>query len=143
MNGICCTTIEQSKRLLSFRLNPESADLSWYRATEMYPYQLDTLNKGHGRMEGDDLIPAWSLNALLEVLPRKIELHSGEWDKRYDYVHRFIIESDEDNKKWKCSYKAQKWFAFEATGDTVIEAVYSIVEKMLSTSSYLINKQIR
>ena len=96
------TTDDQSF-WLSFYLDPNTADLSWYRATEMYPLQLDTLNIGHGRVEGDQLIPAWSLDALIKQLPKKIEINRViynlciKWEDEMESVYYI----SDDNKKYK------------------------------------------
>ena len=68
------TDLEQSKKLAEI-LPKETADMSWYRATIMYPYELHTIYKGHGVMidGSDSLIPAWSLSALLKLFPRSIK----------------------------------------------------------------------
>ena len=69
------TTIEQSKKLLELGLSPKSADMSWYRPNVMYPYELHTKYKGHGVMAdgSDDLIPAWSVSALIMLMPATIQ----------------------------------------------------------------------
>lgn len=65
------TSIEQSKKLEELGIDPSTADMSWYRPNVIYPYELHTKYKGHGVMVdgSDDLIPAWSLSALLELIP--------------------------------------------------------------------------
>ena len=71
---IGCTTIEQSKKLLELGLNPESADM-------LYTFgNLDIvrvrLTKEHWKQFiGVDIIPSWSISAILEILPTRI-VHS-------------------------------------------------------------------
>lgn len=61
MNKIC-TSIEQSKHLLELGLDPKTADMSYYEAIigDYYPQV--------GKEYKDD-IPAWSLSALLDLIP--------------------------------------------------------------------------
>ena len=69
MNNIC-TSIEQSKKLLELGIDVNTADMvycielykeGWKYSNEAYPID--------GTLEGDD-IPAWSLSALFNVLPK-------------------------------------------------------------------------
>ena len=69
MNKIC-TSLEQSKKLLSLGLDPITADMM-YREYETvigddygYNYRLQTYNDEN--IEG---VPCWSLAALLELMP--------------------------------------------------------------------------
>lgn len=69
------TDIEQSKKLAEI-LPLESADMSWYKETKMFPFELHTLpySKHFVRNDVDDeLLPCWSLAALLQIIPKDIE----------------------------------------------------------------------
>ncbi len=62
------TTLEQSKHLLELGIDPKTADIVWvYSAfeNEYFPHI-----KGFGKIiTGSKDIPAWSLLALLELIP--------------------------------------------------------------------------
>lgn len=71
MNKIC-TSIDQSKKLIELGIDVNTADMvycielykeGWKYSNEAYPID--------GTLEGDD-IPAWSLAALLSVIPKSL-----------------------------------------------------------------------
>lgn len=74
-----CTTIEQSKHLLKLGLNPESADMRYEHTiheredlqTPMYGFNISSM-KYYEDIENITYLPAWSLSALLEVMPSRI-----------------------------------------------------------------------
>ena len=61
------TTIEQSRRLLELGLDPKSADMVWMCNKWLYSIKDNILNQEQFS-ERDTL--AWSLSALLEVMPK-------------------------------------------------------------------------
>lgn len=66
MNKIC-TTIEQSKKLLELEIDVNTADMFYPNAPSQVPCVDD------GKPKGDVYIPAWSLTALLSVIPKHIK----------------------------------------------------------------------
>ena len=62
MNKIC-TTIEQSKKLIELGIDVNTADMFYPNAPSPVPCADD------GNPKGDVYIPAWSLVALLELMP--------------------------------------------------------------------------
>lgn len=71
MSTKICTSIEQSEKLLSLGLDPSTADMyyrEWKRATK------DIMIAHMGKAEKEDL-PAWSLTALLELMPSSLPLY--------------------------------------------------------------------
>lgn len=69
------TTIEQSKKLLALGISPESADMGWYysKDPQMARNQMWLYTKG----ENSD-IPAWSLSALLELIPENVTVREND-----------------------------------------------------------------
>ena len=73
------TSIEQSKKLLGLGLSPESADMCYppyYVGDEdgdhLYydkPKNAKKDELSYGKTNSDEYIPAWSLSALLELMP--------------------------------------------------------------------------
>lgn len=61
MNKIC-TTIEQSKKLTELGLSRETSDMFYWCGT-------DLRIGGYKAQDKDTDIPAWSLSALLELMP--------------------------------------------------------------------------
>ena len=68
------TTIEQSKHLFELGLSPETADMSY--SEEYFGKDKDGKDDWCWRLNAcrfidiEGIIPAWSLSALLEVMPR-------------------------------------------------------------------------
>ena len=73
MNQIC-TTIKQSKKLLKLGLNPNTSDMYWRDWKRM----TKDISISHvGKASKEDL-PAWSLSAMIYLLPRKIKYNNIE-----------------------------------------------------------------
>ncbi len=88
MNKIC-TTIEQSKKLADI-LPIESADVYWWYSGKRYYVESESMDDNDYNSESD--IPAWSLSALLDILPKYI---GGDSVLRIDYSEDFGIWYDE------------------------------------------------
>lgn len=73
-----CTNIEQSKQLVRLGLDPDSADMWWsnrfvyWRTTPMIGVAAEQ-NQLYTFKWCEMDIPAWSLSALLEVMPKECE----------------------------------------------------------------------
>lgn len=71
-----CTTLEQSQRLLDLGLSPETADMSYYRLDDepisticMAQVYRETIKGGKIiEKQNAEIIPAWSLHRLIEIL---------------------------------------------------------------------------
>lgn len=102
MNKIC-TSIVQSKHLLELGLDAKTADMSYYEAINGdYYTQVER--------ESEDDIPAWSLSALLSLMPVPYQLTSNDEDK-YQFMLVTNLRHD--------------WY------DSPIEAVYTMVVWLL------------
>lgn len=93
------TTSEQSDRLLRCGVSADTADMCWYKAKspnkEGYSWMLISENYLK-RRSSDEFVPAWSLSALLGLLPFKI--HSV----RYEYW--LDIAPMDYGKQWSIGY---------------------------------------
>ena len=67
------TSIEESKRLLGLGIDPNTADMCWGRARGTKTWLLFTNNAKSGGYW--DVIPAWSLGALLDLCPYDREVY--------------------------------------------------------------------
>lgn len=75
------TTIEQSKSLLELGLPKETADMSWYNSlfeekwflVPRTPNEVETTLLDN-EFDDVEIIPAWSLSALLELMPKELEI---------------------------------------------------------------------
>lgn len=89
-NSQICTTIEQSKRLLDLGLKPETADMSYYILDNEPVLTIGIAQvyreiiKGGKIVEKQnaEIIPAWSLHRLMEILDSpSIELSCNPYEE--------------------------------------------------------------
>jgi len=147
------TTIEQSNRLISCGINPKTADMCWTQRTHRIDgspirrsHQKANLWMGYPckRTLTDDEqrtdTPAWSLSALLAIIPQRIiapkvntpcdfMLHhfQTEWCAMF---HDGKLSGDPDDYIWQCMS--------EQGADTPIEACVKIIE-WLTANGYSLN----
>ena len=95
------TTIEQSKHLLELGLDPKTADMVWvcYAAGG---YRLEVLHRELFERIMETDIAAWSLTALLEVMPITITKDGMEYKLGVFPSGLFSIHSD--TSKWTLQY---------------------------------------
>lgn len=117
------TTIEQSKHLLDLGLDPKTADMSF--SEEYFGKDKDGNDEWCWRLNAckfvdiEGIIPAWSLSALLEVMPRPD-------------LYREIADL------WVCATFFKEG-SIRGFGKTAIDAVCDTIEKMFGRG-YLIKK---
>lgn len=111
------TTIEQSRHLLELGLDPNTADCMWLVTSRARLHVLDGEPiSNYDRWEN---YPAWSLSALLEVMPRPD-------------LYREIADL------WVCATFFKEG-SIRGFGKTAIDAVCDTIEKMFGRG-YLIKK---
>ena len=104
------TNIEQSKHLLELGLNPNTGDMNWWGNEEFgVEYTLELLPYKK-RSVSHHCLPAWSLSALLEVMP-KSDLYRETADL------------------WVC-VTFFKEGSIRGFGETAIEAACDVITKM-------------
>lgn len=132
------TTIEQSKHLLELGLDPKTADMWWsnrfvyWQSTPMIGIATEQ-NQLYTFKWSDDDIPAWSLSALLEVIPAMI-VYPTWADKRTTDVW-FTLDKDYNNETKKqfymCYYKSLDTHQLATNTDpshsSPIDAAYEMV----------------
>lgn len=115
-----CTSIEQSRKLIELGLDTNTADMFWdlldgdepdEKVPTCYPWKWDA-NEG--------ICPAWSLSALLDIIPSKIG----------DSVNKII--KSELQKKHFCVYSLKLKSIKETYGDTPVDAVFDMVVWLLN-----------
>lgn len=79
MNKIC-TSIEQSQKLIELGISYDTADMIWatiYDENHMVSdYRLDVIPC---RLYSGNAIPAWSLSALIDLMPDKILINNESY----------------------------------------------------------------
>lgn len=124
------TTREQSARLLQCGVDPKTADMFY-----QVPITLSQKQRGEDILlikKPDKTLynidtPAWSLSALLAILPMRIEKHYK------DYVLHIQSHPDEEEcYRWAASYSDEEGetILIDAEGSTPIEAVVQLIEEL-------------
>lgn len=115
-----CTSIEQSKKLIQLGIDVNTADM--YYDVNSYGIQSNP-EVAVGKVWSKD-IPAWSLSALLELIPPYL----GEFKDGIDFGF-----SKSMNGKWYSAHYIQldnsglATFTKTVTGDTAIDAAFEMV----------------
>ncbi len=81
------TTKEQSARLLQCGVDPETADMVWthFKSDDEQYERLDVMSEYAYEVSSLKPIPAWSLSALLPMLPYKIEIDEDPYAEILEY----------------------------------------------------------
>jgi hypothetical protein len=99
MENRISTNIEQSKHLFELGLDPNTADMNWWGNEKIGDeYILDFIPYSKKSVYYSCL-PAWSLSALLEVMPKNAELIKMENDAHelyYEVDYMFTGYEDSD-----------------------------------------------
>lgn len=108
-----CTSLEQSKKLLELGIDVNTADMyyQWYSETESALH----VGKGSKKLNAD--CPAWSLSALLGLMPDKISINNES------YYLSFTKKSVEF--RGPITWDGQKTKSFEM--DNILDAAFEMV----------------
>jgi len=119
MNDNICTSVEQSERLVRMGVEERTADM-YYVLRHKQPMRLMVRD---GALPHDllDVLPAWSLSALIEILPYFIE-NNGQ-----DYV---LLMLKDRVVYWRNGCEN----LFETDRDNLIDAVIDAIEWVIETN---------
>lgn len=87
------TTKEQSARLLQCGVSADTADMCWFRGwgnvgdydLNLKPYNMLTRINVECCRGRNEIVPAWSLSALLGLLPKEIKVDESPYDEVQEY----------------------------------------------------------
>lgn len=132
MESKFATSIDQSRRLLTIGVNPDTADMHWCSFLEPEPFLvLGEIPRDNetGEMSNEGDVPAWSLSALLEIIPQRIlgphadtpcdfilHHHPDLWIAMYHDGKTF---GDSEDYTWQC--------CSECRADNPIEACVRMI----------------
>ena len=131
MNKIC-TSIKQSKHLIELGIDTSTADMRYgYIAPYEYsdrmfdggydevPYPKDFLKKNPNFSEDeyDGELPAWSLGALLRVMPSRFSVKGTTYS----------IDIHPRNENWFIDYKCNNEEFISVHSDNLFDACYEMV----------------
>lgn len=89
MENKIATTEEQSKKLLELGIDEGTADMYWWHYNEKT--YLSGMYDGEFNKREED-VPAWSLSALLNVMPKGLWLVKDVEEKYHIYTRVYIGE---------------------------------------------------
>lgn len=129
-----CTSLEQSKKLVELGLDVNTADMCWtnhlfnaflssWRIESTSPQEYKNLLDGFA-VRGYLIEPAWSLSALLELIPPYL----GEFNDGIDFGFGKAM-----NGKWYSAHYLQYFQNGDVdpvktvTGDTAVDAAFEMV----------------
>ena len=122
-----CTSVEQSQKLIELGIDVNTADMHYYKNSFgdyiEGLYHSSDLKEGF-ELKGIEYIPAWSLSALLELIPPYL----GEFKDGIDFGFSKAM-----NGKWYSAHYIQldnsglATFSKTVTGDTAIDAAFEMV----------------
>ena len=142
-NSQICTTREQSERLLTLGLKKETADMTihiknddgWYVTAEPFYEWDDDMNTLPSLEETEQILPAWSLYRLWELLS-KIKKYEGEDELMYP---RISIEEDDViliNPKSIC---VRRSFCFpKGVYENIINCIEWLIKEGCFNKEYLV-----
>lgn len=113
MNKIC-TSIEQSQKLIELGIDVSTADMYWWATSKRY--YMEAMDDGDFN-EREGHIPAWSLTALLGIIPDKISIDNESYYLSFDKKSIAF--------RGPITWDGQKSKSFEM--DNLIDAVFEMV----------------
>ena len=118
-----CTDISQSNKFLDLGIDINTSDMMWIALNwQETDYYMEVKNDGFEMPKR--YIPAWSLSALMELIPPYL----GELDAGIDFSFGKAIHS-----KWYSAYYLQYFqdggvmAVKTVTGDTAVDAAFEMV----------------
>lgn len=119
------TTLEQSKKLVEIGINTNTADMFWMLDSKDY-YELIAIPYNESGCDKDDGIPAWSFDALFNVLP----MYIGDFSKALYYNDGYYCAYfDGDALENEVGYGFMKTIE-QTHGNTTIDAVFKMVAQL-------------
>ena len=124
MNSKICTSLEQSKKLLELGIDRNTADMYHHYDEDFGQFDLpQIIDDGEGSFNTHHIlfpkdIPAWSLTALLEVLPDELE-------------EGYYLTLNKEGKEYCCCYEDNNGNSFKHTfADNPVDACYEMILKL-------------
>ena len=133
------TTIEQSQHLLELGLDPKTADMFWKYSASLGNTDINGRiavsyhdNLFVGKYDG--AIPAWSLSALLDVMPK--ELVNVGYNKKGEQVvslDKLIIDTFivDERSMWRIGYKGKRRYWVKCYSDNPIRAAWDMISFLI------------
>ena len=135
-NSQICTTRVQSERLLALGLKAETADMYYL---DYGPIGLIPQIKDIKTILDEDDIPAWSLDRLIEMIPKRIKNLKEGWDMcGHDIA--FVITEDLDvnyEEPFEDEPCYNKYFHEGNLYDKIVDSIAWLIQKGYFNKEYL------
>ena len=124
MNKIC-TSLEQSKKLIELGIDINTADMYYEEVCNLPKAIIGNYilhnqcmeDKDYKKLSNPVLSPAWSLSALLDILPCNLKLVLAINDFQGDRKEKYVIGSVEHDK-------------YDCFADNPVDACYEMILKL-------------
>lgn len=121
MNKIC-TSIVQSKKLIELGIDVNTADMYYPNRTDIQYQDALPIGMKHSNSLLAQEIPAWSLSALLGILPMHIIINGSMY--KFSMVKGF----NKQGETYRLGYKTNNSFLFETSWyNEPIDAAFEMV----------------
>lgn len=132
------TTEEESKLLLSLGIDSATSDSWWSHGAYVNngtPLLIRTRDKRISQINlCDDDIPAWSLNALLNLLPENIKISGNDnnYERRMIMCGTKITIFYEESviRDWVESYLMPSKRVYEVSGNDLFSVIFEVIKKL-------------
>lgn len=115
-----CTNIEQSNRLIELGINPNTADMGWFKAYSLREEIYKPFIKGYKLENNKTDIPAWSIYKLINIISKEVTISDTS----------IIIGNNSTNKMFSSSTNVY---------DNLIDAIQWLLEKKEINEEFIID----
>lgn len=135
-NSQICTTREQSERLLALGLKKETADMTiqikndWYVTADHFYECDDDVNILPILEETEQILPAWSLHRLIEMMPLDV-VPEGGLDNCFTLIKNYP-------KGYSVEYDGFSYYHKENIYDTIIDGIEHLIKEGYFNKEYLV-----
>lgn len=105
-----CTNVEQSNRLIELGINPNTADMGWFKAYSLREEIYKPFIKGYKLENNKTDIPAWSIYKLINIISKEVTISDTS----------VIIGNNSINKMFSSSTNVY---------DNLIDAIQWLIDK--------------
>ena len=136
-NSAICTSRVQSERLLALGLKEDTADMtihvknddSWYMTADSYYEWEDDVDILPTLEETEQILPAWSLGRLIEMMPFDV-IPEGGFDN--------IFTLTKDSIGYSIEYDGFFYYYNKNIYDTLIEGIEHLIKEGYFNKEYLV-----
>ena len=137
-----CTSREQSERLLALGLKKETADMTihikndggWYVTAEPFYEWEDDMNTLPSLEDTEPILPAWSLNRLIEMMPMTLiedRIYHEYWELNVTPI-MVIYRNQDEPSEWIGECLGQGMY------NNIIDCIEWLIKEKYFNKEYLI-----